>query len=99
LYLQFVDTVCPEFEWSGAKRQIVLADRDLDFIDAEVFFDGRPLVTAPSPQGEEERWLSVGELNGALIAVVWMWRGEAVRIITMRKARDGEKRRYQALYG
>jgi uncharacterized protein len=88
-----------EFEWSEAKRQTVLADRGLDFIDAEALFDGRPLITAPSPRGEEERWLSIGELNFVLIAVVWMWRDQAVRIITMRKARDGEKSRYQALFG
>jgi uncharacterized protein len=87
-----------EFEWSEVKRQTVLAARGLDFINAEAFFDGRPLITAPSPRGEEERFVSIGELNGAPIAVVWMWRGAAIRIITMRKARDGEKRRYQALY-
>jgi len=88
-----------EFEWSEAKRQTVLAARGLDFINARAFFDGRLLITAPSPRGEEERFVSIGEVNGALIAVVWMWRGSAVRIITMRKARDGEKRRYQALFG
>ena len=43
--------------------------------------------------------ISIGELNGVLIAVVWMWRDQAVRIITMRKPRDGEKTRYQALFG
>ena len=88
-----------EFEWSEAKRQTVFAARGLDFIDAQALFDGRPLVTAPSPRGEEERWLTIGELNGVVIAVVWMWRGRAIRVITMRRARDGEKRRYQALYG
>ena len=88
-----------EFEWSEAKRQTVLASRGLDFIDAEIFFDGRPLITAPSSRDDEERWLSIGKLNGVLIAVAWMWRGRAIRIITMRKARDGEKRRYRALYG
>ena len=88
-----------EFEWSDAKRQIVVASRGLDCVDAEAFFDGRPLRTAPSPRGEEERWVSVGELNGVLIAVVWTRRGQAIRIITMRRARDGEKKRYQALYG
>ena len=88
-----------EFEWSDAKRQIVVASRGLDFVDAEALFDGRPLLTAPSPRGEEERWVSVGELNGVLIAVVWTRRGQAIRIITMRRARDGEKKRYQALYG
>jgi uncharacterized DUF497 family protein len=87
-----------EFEWSEAKRQIVVAARGLDFINVQAFFDGRPLITAPSPRGEEERFVSIGALNGTLIAVVWMWRGSVVRIITMRKARDGEKRRYQRLY-
>jgi uncharacterized DUF497 family protein len=88
-----------DFEWSEAMRQIVLAERGLDFIDAEILFDGPPLLTGPSPRGDEERWVSIGELNGALIAAVWRWRGRAIRIITMRKARDGERTRYHALYG
>jgi uncharacterized DUF497 family protein len=77
----------------------VLTEWRLDFIDAEALFDGRPLVVTPSPRGEEERWVSVGELNGLMIAVVWMWRGESIRIIAMRRARDGEIRRYKALFG
>ncbi len=32
-----------EFEWSEAKRIAVLEARGLDFIDAEMLFDGRPL--------------------------------------------------------
>jgi uncharacterized DUF497 family protein len=88
-----------EFEWSEDKRQIVLTARGLDFANADIFFDGRPLINTPSPRDEEERWVSVGLLDGRMIAVVWTWRGTTIRIITMRRARDGEKRRYQALYG
>jgi uncharacterized DUF497 family protein len=87
------------FEWSEAKRQTVLAARGLDFVDAEAFFDGRPLMTTLSSRDDEQRWVSIGALDGGLIAVVWTWRGSAIRVIIMRKARDGEKRRYQALYG
>ncbi|WP_420265524.1 BrnT family toxin [Candidatus Magnetominusculus dajiuhuensis] len=72
--------------------------RDLDFFDAQSLFDGRCLYTFPSPRGTEERWVSVGEMNGRLIAVVWTRRDDAVRIITMRRARDEEKRTYRALY-
>jgi uncharacterized DUF497 family protein len=32
-----------DFEWSAAKRIAVLEARGLDFIDAEILFDGRPL--------------------------------------------------------
>ena len=88
-----------DFEWSAAKRIAVLEARGLDFIDAEILFDGRPLHTVASPRGAEERWLSVGELNGRLVAVVWTRRGDTIRIITMRRARNEEKQRYGALYG
>jgi uncharacterized protein len=87
-----------DFAWSEAKRFAVLEARGLDFIDAEILFDGRPLYTVPSPRGAE-RWLSVGELNGRLVAVVWTRRSETIRIITMRRARDEEKKRYGALFG
>ena len=88
-----------DFEWSAAKRIAVLEARGLDFIDGEILFDGRPLYTIASPRGAEERWLSVGELNGRLVAVVWTQRRDRIRIITMRRARNEERRRYGALYG
>jgi uncharacterized DUF497 family protein len=88
-----------EFEWWEAKRLAVLRERGIDFIDAQTLFDDRPLYTVPSPRGTEERWLSIGELDGRLVAVVWMRRGGAIRIITARRARNGEKARYRALYG
>jgi len=46
-----------DFAWSEAKRSAVLKARGLDFIDAEIFFDGRPLYTVRSPRGAELRWL------------------------------------------
>ena len=88
-----------DFEWSAAKRIAVLEARGLDFIDAEILFDARPLHTVASPRGAEERWPSVGELNGRLVAVVWTQRSDTIRIITMRRARNEEKQRYGALYG
>jgi uncharacterized protein len=73
--------------------------RQLDFLDGCRLFDGRPIFTAPSPRSGEQRWVSLGELNGEMIAVVWTRRGTAIRVITMRKARNEEKRRYHALHG
>jgi uncharacterized protein len=86
------------FEWSATKRLAVLQERGLDFIDGQLLFDGRPLYTAPSPRGAEMRWLSIGELNRRLCAIVWTERGDAIRI-TMRRARHGEEARYRAIFG
>jgi hypothetical protein len=89
-----------EFEWSEAKRQWVLQERGIDFIRvASDIFDGRPILTVPSPRGDEERFLSVGFIEGRMFAVVWMWRGDVIRLITARRARDEEEKRYRALFG
>lgn len=89
-----------EFTWDEAKREWVLAERGIDFLRvAFELFDGRPLLTVPTPRDEEDRFLSVGLIEGKFSAVVWTWRDNAVRIITARRARDEEEKRYSALYG
>ena len=87
------------FEWDEAKRRRVLHERGLDFLDAAAIFDGRNRLTIPSPRGPEERWISIGELDDLLIAVVWTWRNGNIRLITMRRARNEEKRHYRAAFG
>jgi uncharacterized DUF497 family protein len=62
-------------------------------------FDGRPVVTFPSPRLGEERWVTVGRVEGKAFAVVWTLRGGNVRIISARRARDGEERAYRELHG
>jgi uncharacterized DUF497 family protein len=83
-----------DFEWSEAKRIAVLEARGLDFIDAEVLFDGRPLYTAASPRLAERRRAQWAPRRRGLDAAK-----RDYRIITMRRARDEEKERYRALFG
>jgi uncharacterized DUF497 family protein len=49
------------FEWDEAKRVAVLADRGLDFRDADQLFDGRPINHVPSPRNQEIRYASTAE--------------------------------------
>jgi uncharacterized DUF497 family protein len=87
------------FEWDEDKRQATLARRGIDFIGMAALFDGRPVVTFPSPRLGEERWVTVGWVEGKAFAVVWTLRGGNVRIISARRARDGEERAYRELHG
>lgn len=89
--------MAPRIEWDEAKRLRVLRERGLDFLRAAELFDGRPVYSYPSPRGEKMRWVSVGVVLGRCIAVVWTRRGEAVRIVTARRARNGEERRYREI--
>jgi uncharacterized protein len=88
-----------EFEWDENKRQRTLDERGLDFRDVRHLFDGRPLFSYLSPRANERRVVSIGLLEGRCIAAVWMERDTAQRIISMRRARDGEERKYRALLG
>ena len=88
-----------EFEWCEDKRVRTLADRGLDFRDAHHLFDGRSLYTVPSPREGEARFVSIGVLGRQVVAMVWMERDGARRIISMRRARNGEEREYRALLG
>lgn len=87
------------FEWDEAKRLGNLDKHGIDFIDAAGLFDGRPVYIYASHRSEEDRWVVVGRVEGRLIAVVCTFRGEATRLISARRARDGERRKHQALFG
>jgi uncharacterized DUF497 family protein len=49
---------------------------------------------------EESRILSIGAVEGVIIALVWTQRGEDIcTIISVRRARDEETRQYREIYG
>jgi uncharacterized protein len=88
-----------EFEWDERKRAQIIEDRALDFASAHRFFDGRRAVHQPTPRQDEDRWKTTAEIEGSFFTVVWTWRGEAIRVITMRRAHEQEIRKYRATFG
>lgn len=88
-----------EFEWDEAKRQSVLTERGLDFEAVDVFFDGRPVIHQPTPRNDEERWKTTAYIEEAFFTVVWSWRGESIRVISMRRAHEQEIRKYRETHG
>jgi uncharacterized protein len=88
-----------DFEWDENKRAINLAEHGLDLIDATRLFDGRPVFTYPSPRYGEERFVTIGQLTNRFFAVVWTERVGAIRLISFRRARDAEERKYRAIFG
>jgi len=88
-----------DFEWDEDKRDRNLRKHGIGFLRARHLFDGRPLCSYPSLRDGKQRVVSMGFLDDRLIAVVWIERDVATRIISVRRARHGEKATYQALYG
>jgi uncharacterized DUF497 family protein len=87
------------FEWDEPKRLRTLRGRHLDFKDVWQVFDGRPALHVPSWRNNEDRFVSISEINGAIYTVVWTWRGENRRIISFRRARNAEERAYRKAHG
>lgn len=78
------------------KRQAVLVQRGLDFVDAEIVFAGMTITTQDMRRDYgEPRYQTVGFLAGRMVMIVWTPRGEARQVISMRKCNDREKAIYQ----
>jgi uncharacterized DUF497 family protein len=79
------------------KRQLTLAERDLDMAQAGAVFAG-PTLTHADDRADygEARFITIGYLDERMVIVVWTRRGDAYRIISMRKANDREQKIYQA---
>jgi uncharacterized DUF497 family protein len=82
-------------EFDPAKRLRTLAARGLDMADAEEVFDG-PAMTFPDIRFAygEERFVTVGFLSGRMVVLAWTPRGDARRIISMRKANEREQEKF-----
>lgn len=88
-----------EFEWDENKRQVNLQKHGLDLIDGRALFDDRPVYRYVSPRWGEQRSVTIGLLRDQFVALVWTERAASTRLISLRRARDGEKRAYRALFG
>ena len=83
-----------EFEWDERKRAEIIEARALDLASVLVFFDGRPVIHQPTPRNDEERWKTTAEIEGAFFTVVWTWRKDIIRVISMRRAHEQEIKKY-----
>ncbi len=82
-------------EYYPEKRSTTLKERGLDFARAiEVFQGVRFTAQDTRFQYQEDRFITAGWLDARLVVLVWTPRGEARRIISMRKGNDREKALY-----
>ena len=87
------------FEWDEEKRRRNLAKHKLDFLPACPLLEASASVTVPSNHPLEARLVTTGIIEGKFYTVVWTWREESRRIISFRRARDGEERAYRQVHG
>ena len=84
-----------KLDWDAAKRLVTLNERGLDFADVAEIDWARALTLQDLRQiYPETRFVTYAPIKGRLCVVAWCYRGQALRVISMRKANKREMKRY-----
>jgi uncharacterized protein len=84
-----------DFEWDEKKRLKALLERGLDFADVALFEPSSLQIKRDDRLDYgETRNNTVGYLNGVLCTYCWTPRNRKIRIISLRKANDRERKKY-----
>ncbi|MFL5385697.1 MAG: BrnT family toxin [Longimicrobiaceae bacterium] len=85
------------YEWDEQKAEANLAKHGVDFAHAFAALEDERALTRLDEASDEERYVTFGmDSLGRLVAVVYTWRSDVIRIISARKATRTEARFYAA---
>jgi uncharacterized DUF497 family protein len=82
-----------EFGWKPSKRLRNLADHKIDFVDVRKILNGYTFIRRSDRYGEI-RYQIFGYLEGNEIAVACTIEGSKCHVISARRARKDERRKY-----
>ena len=85
-----------KFEYDPAKSTINKMKHGLDFEQAKALWKDENLLEVPVLRTGEPRFLVIGMIEGKVWTGVITYRGEAVRIISVRRSRKEEVEHYES---
>jgi uncharacterized protein len=85
-----------EFEFDEAKSQANKSKHGIDFVEAQALWLDEMLVEIPARTEDEPRFVVVGMISGRHWSAVITYRGERVRLISVRRARVEEVSIYES---
>ena len=85
-----------DFEFDPQKSAANRAKHGIDFYDAQALWDDNWLLEAPARTEEEPRAIVIGTIGNRHWAAVITYRGDSIRIISVRRARREEIERYES---
>lgn len=84
-----------EFEYDPAKSAKNLAKHGIDFEQAQKLWDDPDLLAIRLNYPTEERWISIGTMDGKHWSAIWTPRNGRTRIISVRRSRTKEVEAYE----
>ena len=84
-----------KFEFDPSKSKINKKKPGIDFIEAQALWEDPGLLEIPARTTDEQRFLVIGKIAVKHWSGVITYRGENIRIISVRRARDEEIEIYE----
>ena len=85
-----------EFEFDEAKSQANKSKHGIDFVEAQALWLDEMFVEIPARTEDEPRFLVVGMISEKHWSAVITYRGERIRLISVRRARVEEVSIYES---
>lgn len=79
-----------KFEYDSDKSQINKEKHGIDFCDTQVLWLDPDYIQIPAMMSDEPRFLVIGKIAGKHWSGVITYRGDCVRIISVRRSRKEE---------
>jgi uncharacterized DUF497 family protein len=83
------------FEYDEQKSLTNMHKHGIDFVEAQRLWADSELVEIQAKTTEEPRFLVIGRVDGKHWSAVITYRGEAIRIISVRRSRKAEVAIYE----
>ena len=84
------------FEYDPKKSQSNREKHGIDFEKAQAIWDDVDYLEIPAKTQDEPRWLVMGKIEGKLWSAIITYRGDNIRIISVRRPRDEEIELYES---
>jgi len=85
------------FEYDPKKSRSNRDKHGIDFEKAQAIWDDANYLEIPAKTVDEPRWLAIGKIGDKCYSAVITYRGENIRIISVRRSRDEEVELYESL--
>ena len=84
------------FEFDRKKSRANEKKHGIDFVEAQALWEDPDLLEIPARTTDEPGFLVVGKIAGKYWSVIITYRGENIRIISVRRSRDEEIELYES---
>ena len=84
------------FEFDAAKSEFNRTKKGIDFVEAQGLWNDPMLLEIPAKTDDEPRYLLIGLMDGKHWSAVITYRGENIRLISVRRSRTEEVNIYES---